>query len=151
MQESYIGWILISGLLSGITVYGICRRKSEKLKGEFDQLSHEYVTLSQNYQRVSKQYLTLKEHQGETQRLLEENQKLRVTVDALQNENTLIRAKQDQFNRQVAMDNKRSKEDEKMLKEMLKYARDLSHPDKGGSNERFVRYHKAYTRYLKQS
>lgn len=153
MEEGYVGFIILSGvgmLLSGGLTYFFQRRKRLLLTKELNQLKESYVVLSKDYQQLSKQHLALKEYEGETLILLEENQKLRVTVDALQNENTLIRAKHERLNLQEANRLRRSKEDEKMLKEMLKYARDLSHPDKGGTNDRFIRYNKTYNRYLKQ-
>lgn len=153
MEEGYVGFVMLSGvgmLLSGGLTYFFQRRKRLLLSQELNQLKESYVALSKDYQQLSKQHMALKEREGETLILLEENQKLRVTVDVLQNENTLIRAKHERLNLQEVNRLKRSKEDEKMLKEMLKYARDLSHPDKGGTNDRFIRYNKTYNRYLKQ-
>lgn len=159
MEGSYSAYALWIGLgvvfgggIGFLFSYYFHRKHQQALTDQLVQVKKDYVSLLKEQQQLSKQYLALKEREGETAMLLEENQKLKVTIDALQNENTLIRTRltQERLALQEQSRFKRPKEEEKLLKEMLKYARDLSHPDKGGTNERFIRYNKTYNRYLKQ-
>lgn len=45
--------------------------------------------------------------------------------------------------------NSRSKELDDDIKEAVKYARDKSHPDNGGLDEDFIKFHKLYKRICK--
>ena len=45
--------------------------------------------------------------------------------------------------------NSRSKEVDADIKEAIKYARDKSHPDNGGSDGDFIKFHKLYQRICK--
>ena len=112
-----------------------------------------YSVLFDEHEKLTKKYIELKNHTGEVESLLSENKKVKVTLDATKSENLILRmqlkkARQELLNIEHSS-LKRQEGNEPQMKEMLKFARDLSHPDRGGSHERFIRYNEFYRSYVK--
>lgn len=82
--------------------------------------------------------------------------KVETKLDALQRENLRLKFDVKTLRRdRVVFDpfeyfrNSRSKEIDDDIKEAVKYARDKSHPDNGGLDEDFIKFHKLYQRICK--
>lgn len=160
MDNVYVGQLLfmVGGALLGgsgvlLVKYVPLHRKQMTLIKRMIQLKEAHSALVNDYEKTTKKYIELKNHTGEVESLLTKNEKIKVTLDATKSENLILRMQLKKARQELLgseyLSLKKSECDKSQMKEMLKFARDLSHPDRGGSHERFIRYNEFYRSYIK--
>ena len=148
-----VGGALLGGSGVLLVKYLPLHRKQMVLIRKMIKLKEAHLVLSNNYEKMGKKYSELQKHTGEVEGLLNQNEKIKVMLDATKSENLILRMQLKKARQDLLFLNEPSSKkdecDEGQIKEMLKFARDLSHPDRGGSHERFIRYNEFYRQYTK--
>ena len=148
-----VGGALLGGSAVLLVKYIPLHRKQIILIRKMVQLKETHSFLVDDYEKTTKKYIELKNHAGEVESLLTQNEKIKVTLDATKSENLILRMQLKKARQELLgfehSSLKKQGTDKSQMKEMLKFARDLSHPDRGGSHERFIRYNEFYRSYIK--